>query len=273
MRRGCGDDLITHTYTLNHTHTLTHSLAESPTLTKEEKKLVIKTVIDTVNKRVPVIAGTGSNNTKETVEMTRWAMEAGADGALVVNPYYNKPTQEGIYAHYKAVSEVGIPIVLYNVPGRTGGTGIAPETTVKLAKLPNICAIKEASANLATVTTILRDAPPSFVLLSGDDSLTLPMLSLGAKGVISVLSNISPEHMLRIVDPVLQGKGYESARAEHMASFDLMNNMFVEANPSPVKYAASKMGLCTDTVRLPLVPLTASSKTLIEKTITASGLL
>jgi 4-hydroxy-tetrahydrodipicolinate synthase len=233
---------------------------------------VIKTVIDTVNKRVPVIAGTGSNNTKETVEMTKWAKEAGADGALVVNPYYNKPTQDGMYAHYAAVAAVGLPIVLYNVPGRTGGTGIAPETTIKLASLPNIVAIKEASANLMTVSQIIRDAPPSFVLLSGDDALTLPMISLGAKGVISVLSNISVKTMSNIVHPALKGD-YESARATHLKSLEVMNNMFIEANPIPVKYAGKLLGLCDDTVRLPMTPITEGGKGTIRKTLEKAGLL
>lgn len=236
---------------------------ESPTLTVNERKLVISTVIQAAKGRVPVIAGTGSSSTKQTIEMTTWAKQAGVDACLVVCPYYNKPTQEGIYRHYAEINKVGIPIILYSIPSRTGGVGILPETAVKLSELSNIIGIKEASGNLNNVSHILRNC--NLVVLSGEDSLTLPMMSIGAKGVISVTSNISPHNMIEIVHPVLEDD-FLSARSAHLRHYSLMQDMVLETNPIPVKFCAKLLGLMpSDACRLPLTAASKATKAILHK--------
>ena len=227
---------------------------ESVTMTEAEHDRVIEIVVDQAAGRVPVIAGTGTNNTAETVERTRYAQEIGAAAALIVVPYYNKPTQEGMIRHYSAIAEATtLPIVLYNVPGRTG-VNLLPETVVQLASIPNVVAVKEASGNLDQVSQILTAVPSDFTVLSGDDSLTLPIMSVGGQGVISVLSNIAPASVVELVGACLRGD-FLAAREIHLRIFDLCRAMFIENNPTAVKSAAAMLGLCSDEVRLPLVAM------------------
>jgi 4-hydroxy-tetrahydrodipicolinate synthase len=230
---------------------------ESVTMTEQEHAFVIETVIDQAAGRVPVIAGTGSNNTRLTIERTRHALHAGATAALVVVPYYNKPTQEGLYAHFSVIAEaVDLPLVLYNVPGRTGIT-MSAETTIALSQIPNIAAIKEAAGSLDLVTEIVNGTRNDFVVLSGDDSLTLPMISVGARGVISVLSNILPAEVTELTRLANSGH-FAEARREHLRLFDVMRAMFVGNNPTAVKTAAELLGICLGEVRLPLTRLNES---------------
>jgi len=231
---------------------------ESATLDYHEHDRVIKTCIQHVNKRVPVLAGTGSNSTAEAIEMSLHAKEMGADGVLLVSPYYNKPSQEGLYQHYKAIAEaVSLPQVLYNVPGRTG-MNMAPETTIRLAEFSNIVAIKEASGNITQASEILVKAGDKIDVLSGDDFLTLPLMACGAKGVISVTANIMPKQVKAMVVAIQEGR-WDDARKLHLQLLDIHNAMFIESNPVPVKTAAALMGLCRADVRLPLVELTTGS--------------
>jgi len=242
---------------------------ETPTLSHEEHKKVIETVVRKVNKRIKVIAGTGSNSTEKTIEMTKFAKEVGADAALVVVPYYNKPTQEGLYLHYKAVAEVGLPIVLYNVPSRSGA-GLTPKTIARLAKLPNIVAVKEAAGSLDQVSEILSLC--DITVLSGDDSLTLPIIAVGGKGVISVIANIVPDKLKKLVTLALAGD-YETARTVHIELFRLSRAMFVESNPIPVKTAMGLIGLCDSTLRLPLSPLQPENLPALRHVLVEAGLL
>lgn len=230
---------------------------ESATMTEREHAFVIETVIDQTAGRVPVIAGTGTNNTRLTIERTHFARHAGATAALVVVPYYNKPTQEGLIAHYTAVAEtVDLPLVLYNVPGRTGIT-MSGQTTIALSRIPTIVAIKEAAGNLDLVSEIVRETDDDFVVLSGDDSLTLPMISVGARGVISVLSNILPAEVAELTR--LANTGLVSdARRLHLRLFEAMRAIFIGNNPTAVKTAAELLGLCSSEVRLPLTRLNES---------------
>ncbi len=227
---------------------------ESATLDYKEHDRVIQVCIDQVKKRLPVIAGTGSNSTTEAIELSQHAKEMGADGVLLVSPYYNKPSQEGIYQHYKAIAEaVALPQVLYNVPGRTG-MNMEAKTTIRLAEFKNIVAIKEASGNLTQVSEILAEAEGKIDILSGDDFLTLPMMACGAKGVISVTANIAPKQVKALVAAV--GKGnWEEAKKLHLALLDLHNAMFIESNPVPVKTSLGLMGKAQAHVRLPLVAM------------------
>lgn len=225
---------------------------ESPTLSYDEHNRVVDIVIDEVNGRVPVIAGTGSNSTAETIMLTQHAKDAGADGALVITPYYNKPTQDGLYAHFKKVAEsVDIPIVVYNVPGRTG-VSISPETLARLSTINTIVAVKEASGSLDQVSQIL--AKSGLTVLSGDDSLTLPMIAVGGRGVISVAANIVPARMAKLVATALDGD-YELARKIHYELYPLFKAMFVETNPIPVKAAVAALQMIGPELRLPLTPL------------------
>ncbi len=231
---------------------------ETATMTQAEQDLVISTVVEQTNGRIPVIAGTGSNSTQATIERTRRAAELGADAALIVTPYYNKPTQSGLFAHFAAIADAtDLPIVLYNVPGRTS-VNMLPETVVRLAEIPTIIGIKEASGVLDQASQIALEAPSDFTILSGDDSLTLPIMGVGGQGVISVVSNIAPGAVAELTAACLAGD-YATARQHHLALFDLGRAMFVETNPVPVKTAAAILGLCREDVRLPLVPLSESS--------------
>jgi 4-hydroxy-tetrahydrodipicolinate synthase len=237
---------------------------EAATLSYEEHMRVIEIVVEQANKRVPVIAGTGSNSTHETIYLTEFAKKVGCDAALVVTPYYNKPTQKGLYEHFKAVAEaVDIPIVLYNVPGRTA-VNMLPDTVIKLSKIKNIVAVKEASGSLDQASEIIAGVDPEFDVLSGDDSLTLPMMALGAKGVISVASNIMPKEVSQMVDFWLKGD-IESARKLHLKLFPLFKGIFIETNPIPVKKALYLMGIIENDIRLPLVEMTPEGTEKLRK--------
>lgn len=236
---------------------------EASTLDYDEHMLVVKSVVEQVNKRVPVIAGTGSNSTAEAIELTQLAKEAGVDGCLLVTPYYNKPTQEGLYRHYKAVSEgVAIPQILYNVPGRTG-VNLLPETVARLAPIKNIVAIKEATGSLQQASEVLALCGDQMDVLSGDDFITFPMMACGAKGVISVLANIMPKAVGDLTDAFYAGD-LVTARKLHLDTLKISNAMFIESNPVPVKTALGLMGKCSDEVRLPLAPMSAANKAKLE---------
>jgi len=227
---------------------------ESATLSFDEHPRVIKACIEQVNKRIPVIAGTGANNTAEAIHLSKNAKEMGADALLLVCPYYNKPSQEGIYLHYKKLAaEVALPQVLYNVPGRTG-VNITAATTIRLAEISNIVAIKEASGDLTQASEIIQRAGDKIDVVSGDDFLTFPMMACGAKGVISVTANIAPALVKQMVSAVANGD-YPTARKLHLELLELHQAMFIEANPVPVKTSASLMGLCAKDLRLPLCEL------------------
>jgi 4-hydroxy-tetrahydrodipicolinate synthase len=232
---------------------------ESSTLDYEEHDRVIQIVVEQVKKRVPVIAGTGSNSTREAIEMTEHAKQLGADGCLLVTPYYNKPTQEGLYLHYKAVAEaVAIPQILYNVPGRTG-VNLLPETVARLSAIKNIVAIKEATGSLQQASEILALCGDQIDVLSGDDFITFPMMACGAKGVISVLANIMPKAVGDLTDAYFAGD-LATARKLHLDTLKISNAMFIESNPVPVKTALGLMGKCSDEVRLPLAPMSEANK-------------
>ena len=241
---------------------------EAPALSALEWDRVVSLVIETVDDRVPVLAGTGSNDTTTAIERTRRAAMLGADGALVVTPYYNRPTQEGLYRHFAAIAEaVDVPILLYNVPGRSG-VNLLPETALRLAAIPGVVGIKEASGSLDQASQIVRDANSDFAVLSGDDSLTLPMMCVGATGVISVVSNIAPEAVSSLTSACLAGN-FSTGRAIHLALFDLCRAMFVETNPAPMKAAAALLGYCTADVRLPLAPLSEAAHRSVERALMA----
>lgn len=228
---------------------------ESATLTHDEHCRVIDIVIDQTKKRVPVIAGSGSNSTHETVYLTGHAKKAGADGALIITPYYNKPTQEGLYQHFRHVAErVDIPIVMYNVPGRTS-VNMLPDTVVRLSKIPNIVAIKEASGSMDQAGAILGNAEKGFGLLAGEDSLYYPLMCIGASGVISASVNVCPADAAALYDAFVAGD-MKTARELHFKLLPLFNALFLETNPIPVKKALELMGLIGSEIRLPLIPMT-----------------
>ena len=227
---------------------------ESATLNHEEHKRVIAKTIQAVNGRVPVIAGAGSNSTEETVELTRYAKKEGADAALLITPYYNKPTQEGLYQHFKKISnDVDIPIILYNVPGRTS-VNMLPETTARLSTIPNIIGIKEATGDLQQVSQTIKLCGENFSIISGDDVNTLPIMAVGGKGVISVSANIVPSKIADLCKACMEGN-LSDAKKLHYHLFDLNNIMFIETNPVPVKTALALMGKINNELRLPLTPL------------------
>ena len=231
---------------------------ESATLDYEEHDKVIKACIEQANKRIPVMAGTGSNSTAEAIAISNHAKEMGADGVLLVTPYYNKPSQEGLFQNFKAIAEaVALPQVLYNVPGRTG-VNMTAATTVRLAQIDNIVAIKEASGDLVQASEIIAAAGDKIDVLSGDDFLTLPLMACGGKGVISVTANIMPAEVKAMVTAVNENR-YDDARKLHLELLDVHQAMFVETNPVPVKTAAGLMGKCSADVRLPLAALQDAS--------------
>jgi 4-hydroxy-tetrahydrodipicolinate synthase len=232
---------------------------ETATLTEDEWTQVVGTVVEQASGRVPVIAGTGTNSTRTTIERTLRAQEIGASGALIVTPYYNRPSQEGLYLHYSSIAEATtIPLVPYNVPGRTG-VNLLPETVTRLSTFPNIVAIKESSGSPDQSSQILVGAGDAIDVLSGDDSLTLPIMSLGGVGVISVLANILPGPVARMTREFLDGNEL-TARQIHSEVFELTRALFLETNPVPVKTAAAWLGLCSDEVRLPLSPMSAANR-------------
>jgi len=227
------------------------STGENPTVNNHERTKFFRFVIEYVAGRAVIVAGTGSNDTRASVALTKEAYDLGADAALVVTPYYNKPTPNGLYEHFSAIADIGIPVVMYNVPGRTG-LNMNAETTLRCAEIPNIVAIKEASADLQQCMEIIRNAPQEFWLLSGEDNLTLPLMALGAAGVISVISNVVPHEFSRMVRFALDKK-FDEAKAIHYELLDLMKVMFIESNPGPVKAALAMMGIIGENYRLPLV--------------------
>ncbi|KQT43965.1 MULTISPECIES: 4-hydroxy-tetrahydrodipicolinate synthase [unclassified Methylophilus] len=227
---------------------------ESPTVDVDEHCALIKTTVEYVAKRIPVIAGTGANSTSEAIELTAKAKALGADACLLVAPYYNKPSQEGLYQHFKAVAEaVDIPQILYNVPGRTG-CDLTNETVLRLASVPNIVGIKDATGGIERGTDLLLRVPADFAVYSGDDASALALMLLGGKGVISVTANVAPGLMHEMCDSALKGN-LESARAANAKLFGLHQKLFVEANPIPVKWVLQQMGLIATGIRLPLVNL------------------
>jgi len=242
---------------------------EAATLSMEEQKRIISLTVNLVKRRVPVIAGTGSNSTAEAIELTKYAKEAGADAALLITPYYNKPTPRGLFLHYqKVASSVSLPIILYNVPSRTG-ISILPETVAELSRLKNIVGIKEASGSLNQVSEILSLC--EITVLSGDDSLTLPILAVGGAGVVSVVANIAPKRVANLVHKYREGK-IEEARKLHLQLFSLCQAMFLETNPIPVKTALGLMKLIEPELRLPLARMSEEKEEKLKKVLKSYGL-
>ena len=247
---------------------------ESVTMSEDENRLVIRTTVELCRGRAKVIAGTGSNSTATTIARSQAARELGVDAVLTVAPYYNKPTQEGLYAHFRAIAESisGLPVVLYNVPGRTS-SNISAETTLRLARdVENIVAVKEASGNLSQIMEILRGRPEGFRVISGDDSVTLPLIALGGDGLISVASNEAPNLMSRMNDLALAGQ-WDEARALHYRLLPLMEGNFIESSPGPVKAAMALMGLLEENLRLPLVPVQEKTRARMREILTELDLL
>ncbi|MDR3320797.1 MAG: 4-hydroxy-tetrahydrodipicolinate synthase [Desulfovibrio sp.] len=246
---------------------------ESATLSHEEHESVIEICIDVTRGRVPVLAGSGSNNTAEAIRLTRFAQKAGADGALLITPYYNNPTQEGLYQHYRAIAQaVEIPLVPYNVPGRTG-CNLLPPALSRLAKeFSHIIGVKEATGDMCQGSRILESCPESFIVLSGDDFTALPLMTLGARGVISVTSNVAPDSVAAMCDVFADGNMKEAARLHH-ALFPLHEIMFTETNPIPAKTALALMGLMRDEMRLPLSPMSEVNRVRLAAVLKAQNLL
>lgn len=247
---------------------------ESATMSDTENELVIRTTIEVARGRAKVIAGAGSNSTAAAILKAKAARALGADAVLIVAPYYNKPTQEGLYAHFRAIAEAvnGLPIVIYNVPGRTS-SNISAETALRLAQdVENIVGVKEASGNLSQIMEILRNRPENFRVISGDDALTLAMIALGGEGLISVASNEAPELMSRLNDEALAGN-WDEARALHYRLLPLMEANFIESSPGPVKAALAMMGLIEEKLRLPLVPVQDKTRARLREILTEIGLL
>jgi 4-hydroxy-tetrahydrodipicolinate synthase len=245
---------------------------ENPTLTDAERIRVTELLVDEAAGQVPVLAGAGGYNTREVIQLAAEMQHAGAAGLLSVTPYYNKPTQEGLYRHYAAIAEsTSLPIVVYNVPGRTG-INVEPSTLARLADLPNIVGVKEASGNITQMCEVLRVVPDDFIVLSGDDAITLPLMAIGGRGVISVASNEIPGEMVEMVEAA-EGGDFARARAVHARILPLMQINFVEANPVPVKAAMAVMGLLEEVYRLPMCPPKADSKEKIIKVLKELDLL
>lgn len=245
---------------------------ESATLSHPEHHHVMDVVAEQTAGRVPLIVGAGSNSTREAISLTQHARAIGADAVLSVAPYYNKPTQQGFFEHYRSIVEaVDIPVFIYNVPGRTG-SNIAAETTLRLAELPGIAGIKEASGNIPQVMEILRHRPDNFVVLSGDDALTLPMMALGGDGVISVIANEMPAEFSQMVRHCLDGN-FGEARVIHERLLDLMNLNFIDSNPIPVKTALAMMGMISESFRLPLTPMSADHRFTLRRCLAELSLL
>ena len=244
---------------------------ESPTLTPEEHEHVVAMTVRLVNKRMKVIAGTGSNSTSEAIAYTQAAEKAGADAALVVHPYYNKPTQKGLYAHFKAVAEaVKFPIIVYNILGRTA-VNVATSTLVELAKIPNIKGVKEASGDMSQMIEVVNQCGDDFDVLSGDDALTLPLLAVGGKGIISVVANIIPKDVKAMLNAFDKGD-LKTAREMNKKMFPLIKAMFIETNPIPVKAAMVMLGMIADELRLPMTSLEEANKVKLAKVMKEYGL-
>ncbi|MBO1512073.1 4-hydroxy-tetrahydrodipicolinate synthase [Metabacillus bambusae] len=244
---------------------------ESPTLTTEEKVDLFKYVVQIVNGRVPVIAGTGSNNTKASISLTSLAEEAGVDGIMLVTPYYNKPSQEGMYQHFKAIAETtSLPVMLYNIPGRSS-VNMSVETIVRLSQIDNIVSIKEASGDLDAMAEIISKTPNDFSVYSGDDALTLPLLAIGGTGIISVSSHIIGNEMQEMINKFKEGD-VTGAASLHRNLLPIMKAMFAAPNPTPVKAALNMRGIPVGDVRLPLIPLNKEEKIALQATLQTSNL-
>jgi 4-hydroxy-tetrahydrodipicolinate synthase len=245
---------------------------ESATLSHQEHDQVIRAVIKTVNRRIPVIAGTGSNSTDEAVRLTREAEKSGADGALMISPYYNRPTQEGIYQHYRKVaSAVGIPIIVYNIPGRTGSK-IEPETLARMAEVDNIAGVKEATGSVDQAIDVIRLCGDRLAVYSGEDSLIFSLMALGGKGVISTVANIAPRETVELTTACLLGN-WEKGRELQLQLIPLIRALFIETNPIPVKTALSLMGKCSGDLRLPLTPMAEGNLKKLSQTMRDCGLI
>ena len=243
---------------------------ETPAMSEAEDRVVVGTVVRIANGRVPIIAGTGSNSTDMAIKYTKMAREVGADGSLQVAPYYNKPTQEGLYRHFAAIAEsTELPLVLYNIPGRTSVT-ISAETMARLAEIPNIVGVKDSTLSMNMISDVIRLCGEEFDVLSGDDPMTLPLVALGGRGVISVASNVAPGAVSDMVRAVLEGD-WERGRELHYELLPLFRALFVETNPIPVKTAASLLGLCSDEMRLPLVPMEGENLRALQETLDRSA--
>ena len=245
---------------------------ENPTLTDAERIRVVEILVDEAKGKTPILAGAGGYNTKEIVHLAAEMRRAGASGLLSVTPYYNRPTQEGLYQHYRAIADsTPLPIVVYNVPSRTG-TNVDPATLVRLAAIPNIVGVKEASGNISQMCEICHIVPPDFIVLSGDDAVTLPLMAVGGRGIISVVSNEIPADMVRMVEAAERGD-FSAARAVHNRIYPLVHVNFVEANPVPVKTAMAAMGLLEESYRLPMCPPKPESRAKILKVLRDLGCL
>jgi 4-hydroxy-tetrahydrodipicolinate synthase len=245
---------------------------ESPTLSHDEHKRVVEWCVDQAGKRVPVIAGAGSNSTKEAIELAQHAEEAGADAVLIVTPYYNKPTQEGLYQHYKAINDaIGIPIIIYNIPARSV-IDMSVDTMARLFELKNIAGVKDATANVVRVSQQRAAMGPDFNQLSGEDATALGFMAHGGHGCISVTSNVAPRLCGEFQDACLKGE-YAGALSIQDKLMPLHTALFIETNPAPAKYALSLLGKCADTVRLPMVPLAEKTRTAVREAMVHAGLL
>jgi 4-hydroxy-tetrahydrodipicolinate synthase len=243
---------------------------ETPAMSEAEDRLVVETVVRVTNGRVPVIAGTGSNSTDMAIKYTKMAQEVGADGSLQVTPYYNKPTQEGMYRHFAAIAEsTDLPLVLYNIPGRTGVT-ISAETLARLAEIPNVVGVKDSTLSMNMIADVVSLCGEEFDVLSGDDPMTLPLVALGGRGVISVASNVAPGAVSDLVKALMEGD-WERGRELHYELLPLFRTLFIETNPIPVKTAASLLGLCSDEMRLPLVPMEGENLRVLQETLERSA--
>ena len=248
------------------------STGESATLSHAEHRRVVEIVVHATRGRVPVVAGTGSNNTREAIELTLYAKEAGADGALLISPYYNKPTQEGLFLHYAEIARhTAFPLLPYNIPGRTA-SNMLPATVARLADLEQVVGIKEACGNLGQISEVIERCPPSFSVLSGDDVLTLPILAIGGKGVISTTSNVAPAEMVSLVRSFRSGD-VDAARRCHQRLLPLFDALFAETNPIPVKAALQLAGAIGPEIRLPLTPLTAPNRERLQVVLKELGLI
>ena len=245
---------------------------ESPTVDLEEHELLIQVAVEHAAKRIPIIAGTGANSTKEAIELATFSKNAGAAASLTVVPYYNKPTQEGLYQHFKAIAEaVDMPHILYNVPGRTGAD-LSNDTVLRLAQIPNIVGIKDATGGIERGSDLLQRAPKGFAIYSGDDASSLALILLGAHGTISVTANVAPKLLHEMCVAAFAGD-VAKARAINFQLLGLHRNLFVEANPIPVKWAVARLGIMKNTLRLPLTPLTVSSQPIVESAMRQAGII
>ncbi|MET0351334.1 MAG: 4-hydroxy-tetrahydrodipicolinate synthase [Rhizobacter sp.] len=245
---------------------------ESPVVSVEEHCEIIRVSVEQAKGRVPIMAGTGANSTREAIELSRFAKKAGADCTLSVVPYYNKPSQDGIYAHFKAIAEAAdIPMVLYNVPGRTVAD-MLPETALRLAEVPGIIGIKEATGSIERAGWLIKQAPKGFSIYSGDDSTAVALMLLGGHGNVSVTANVAPRQMHELCKLALAGKAREAAEL-HLKLLPLHKYLFVESSPAPTKFAMAKLGLCGETLRLPIVPLTEAGRKTVEQALRDSGLI